>query len=149
MSTLNTLRETCLKATVRFARETGKAAVLAELPKRYGELRLAYSSAQRFHDTARTEYFQSAPTPTDQKWRAVWPTTSSAMYPNLRQELLEHLSDQHGGFQPSELAHMHLAAERNCSAEYIRKLITQAKRTNKLRNGIFLLHKKYPTRRHH
>lgn len=94
----------------------------ANLDEEHEQLRSEYQVAKDYYNQSRKAFFAGKRNRTEDEWQKVWQTQSYSMFPNLFYRCLDEINN----YQPYELAYIHLADFYGYSAEYIRKLVSQA-----------------------
>jgi hypothetical protein len=94
----------------------------ANLDEEHEQLRSEYQVAKEHYNQSRKAFFAGKRNRTEDEWAEEWSAQSYRMFPNLNYRCLAEINSH----QPYELAYMHLADSYSYSAEYIRKLVTQA-----------------------
>jgi hypothetical protein len=94
----------------------------ANLDEEHEQLRCEYQVAKDHYNQSRKAFFAGKRNRTEDEWAEEWNTQSYRMFPGLHYRCLREINS----YQPYELAYIHLADSYGYSAEYIRKLVTQA-----------------------
>jgi hypothetical protein len=94
----------------------------ANLDDEHEQLRSEYQVAKEYYNHSRKAFFAARRNRTEDEWVEEWSAQSFRMFPTLNYHCLAEINN----YQPFELAHMHLADFYGYSAEYIKKLVSQA-----------------------
>lgn len=94
----------------------------ANLDNEHEQLRSEYQVAKDYYNQSQKAFFAGKRNRTDDEWKEVWKAQSYSIFPTLFYRCLDEINN----YQPYELAHMHLADFYGYSAEYIKKLVSQA-----------------------
>jgi hypothetical protein len=94
----------------------------ANLDDEHEQLRSEYQVAKDYYNQSRKAFFAGKRNRTEDEWAEEWSAQSYRIFPTLFYRCLTEINN----YQPYELAHIHLADFYGYSAEYIKKLVSQA-----------------------
>ena len=99
--------------------------VFSKLPDDYEQFQIQYKKARKEHNSLKKAYFKVNRRATFEDWDKHWVETSSQDFPNL------FLAHETQNYTPSQLAYRHLAQSFGFSADYMEKLVINARKQAK------------------